>query len=553
MDRREQEVEMLTRPKRFKDADDAAEYLEVHEQAVREHREEQRTVEAAERYTNSPEATENRHKLAALSLASVARRFRSSAAGYRRKASDKLDGRSWDAPLPDAEFLEFVRAADRLILDSERADKLDNLAKREARKAKAAVVAESRVYSAKSDHSYYLDLAEIASPSGELDRTARAQERMARYSDELRYHVARRDKEGKRVLRILREAARQEDEVVHRQAYSQTESRALTTGGGATASASGGGAAAFVSPYWLLESWAPFRGVYRTFADQCAAWPLPEWGMQVYVPYFSTTDSAAQQTEGSAVTETDPTTALQGAQLQTVTGQVIVTQQLHERGFTGGGSFDRVMGRQLAQQLDEKLDLYVLNQVITNAPAAINDATVPALATFIPNLYADTAKAREQLTDTAGVRLRPTHLFSTSDLYSYVTRQFDNATAPGRPIVVPMFAPGFPIAANADDGPQGDAARPKWARFTGTVMPGGVLWFTDDNIPASGSNTQIIVSAPDQAVDVVEGDPVLSVFEQTVAGSLEVVVNLRAYVCAITRHASGSATIGGNAYPTSLV
>jgi hypothetical protein len=552
MDRYEQEAERLTRPKRFKDAADAAEYLEVHEQAVREHREEQRAVEAAERYTNSPEAKQNKHALAALSLASVARRFRSSAAGYRRKASDKLDGRAWDAPLPDREFHEFVQAADRLLLDSKRADALTRMAKREARKAEAAVVAEPRVYSAKSDHSYYLDLVEIASPSGELDRTARAQERMERYGAELAYHMRRKDREGKRAARILREVTRQPDETVHRRTFAESESRALTTGGGATASASGGGAAAFVSPYFILQDWAPFRGVYRTFADQCHPWPLPPWGMDVYIPYFSTTNSAAQQTEGSAVTETDPTTALQGAQLQTVTGQVIVTQQLHERGFTGGDSFDKVMGRELQQRLDEKTDVYVLNQVIAGG-GSVADNTVPALATFIPNLYADIAKGREVLTDTAGVRLRPTHLFTTSDLYSYVTRQFDNATAPGRPIVVPMFAPGFPIASGADDGPQSDRARPKWARFTGTVMPGGVLWFTDDNIPASGSNTQIIVSAPDQAVDVVEGDPVLSVFEQTVAGSLEVVVNVRAYVCAITRHASGSATIGGNAYPTSLV
>jgi hypothetical protein len=487
MDPIDQRLARLTHTKPFRDTADAAEYLEIHEQAVREQREHQRAVEAAERYAGSPQAKENRHRLAALSLASIARRFRSSATGYARRASDKLAGRDWDTPLPPSEFQAFCQAADRLILDSARADALDRMAKREAKKAEAAVVKEPRVYGPKSDHSYYADLAEIASPSGELDKTARAQERMTRYSDELRYHVARRDKEGKRVLRILRKAARQEDEVVHRQAYSQSESRALTTGGGATASASGGGAAAFVSPYLILQDWAPFRGIYRTFADQCHPWPLPEWGMDVYVPYFSTTDAAAQQTEGSAVTETDPTTALQGAQLQTVTGQVIITQQLHERGFTGGGSFDKVMGRQLQQQLDEKLDLYVLNQVITNAPAAINDATVPALATFIPNFYADGAKAREQLTDTAGVRLRPTHLFTTTDLYSYVTRQFDNATAPGRPIVVPMFAPGFPIASGADDGPQSDKDRPKWARFTGTVMPGGVLWFTDDNIPASGS------------------------------------------------------------------
>lgn len=134
-----------------------------------------------------------------------------------------------------------------------------------------------------------------------------------------------------------------------------------------------------------------------------------------------------------------------------------------------------------------------------------------------------------------------------------MTRQVDATT--NRPIVTPQFAPGFPLATGADDGPQGDQDRPKWARFTGTILPGGVLWFTDDAIPASGSDAQLVVSAPDQAVTLCESDPVLTLFldAATTAGDLQAIVNLRSYVAAVLRYPSGNATIVGSAYTTSLL
>jgi hypothetical protein len=84
-------------------------------------------------------------------------------------------------------------------------------------------------------------------------------------------------------------------------------------------------------------------------------------------------------------------------------------------------------------------------------------------------------------------------------------------------------------------------------------MPGSVLWYTADAIPASSSNTQLIISSPDESVALFEGEPILSVFPETAASSLEVLLNLRAYVLAVIRYPNGSAVITGNAYPTSAV
>jgi hypothetical protein len=253
----------------------------------------------------------------------------------------------------------------------------------------------------------------------------------------------------------------------------------------------------------------------------------------------SSTTSVAQQTEGQTVSNTTPATALVGAQIETVAGQVTICPQVSDRGFTGGGPFVIVISRQLQQQLDEKVNLYALNQALAGA------ASVAGQSSFTnAGLYQDLASARETLTDTAGTRLRPAHLFTTSAFYSYVTRQVDDDH---RPIVTPQFAPGFPLT-------EGDE-QTSWSRFTSTVLPGGVLWFTDDTIPTYGttSEIQLVVSAPDEAMVLLEGDPIFSVYPQTDAASLELVAGMRAYVAAIPRYVSGTSSIAGSAYTSALV
>jgi hypothetical protein len=145
-------------------------------------------------------------------------------------------------------------------------------------------------------------------------------------------------------------------------------------------------------------------------------------------------------------------------------------------------------------------------------------------------------------------------LFTTSDLYSYVTRQ---VAAGGTPFFQPMLAfPGYPpqnaLLSGADDGWDGFAKKPSWSRFTGTMLPGQVAWFTDDNIPASGSNTQLFLLSPEEAIVLFEQQqPTLNVFPQTVANNLEIVLTVRKYCAFLARHTAGIQIIVGAAYPTS--
>jgi hypothetical protein len=266
--------------------------------------------------------------------------------------------------------------------------------------------------------------------------------------------------------------------------------------------------------------------------------------MHVYLPYLSEGAKATEQTEGGTVTETAPVAAFEGAEVKTVTGQVTMSQQLRDRAFTGGGAVDIVIAKQLHEQWEERTEKATLAAVYATGKSVTGQTTYSTKA-----LYQDLAAARDEITDTAGVRLRPTHLFTTSDLYAWATRQEDKNE---RPIVTPKFAPGFPLTKGADDF---DSQRdPQWARFTGTVMPGGVLWFTSDAIEPEGTTTKtrVIVSAPEVSIVVAEDEPVTTIFPETLGNTMRVIVNLRSYTATITRHAGGTAIITGGAYTTGL-
>lgn len=421
------------------------------------------------------------------------------------------------------------------------------------RQSRVAVTHEPRTYALHSRHSYYADVVAAAQP--DYPGTLEARTRLIRYERELGVEMARGSKEGLRAERIIRARVRTGDaeEDQRRATALLNEIRGFGTDGGVSAS-SPGEAAPFVTPAFLYDQWGPFRGAARSFADQCLLLPLPAFGMKVYVPYFSTGPKVGQQTEGGAVAETEPGTELEpSATVAMITGQITGTQQLHDRGGSGGGATDVIIGKQLQEQLDAEVDLYVLNQAITKGNAVAGNSsswTGSKEAAGLEKLYEDLAKGREEITDTAGTRLRPTHLFTTSDFYSFVTRQVDQQA---RPIVTPHFVPGFPLAADADDHDESHQL-PKWSRFTGTVMAGGLLWFTDDNLPNEGTTTRtrLLVSSPGDAIILMEDEPVLSVFLETKADTLRTILNLREYAACVTRHSAGTSVIAGAAYTSSL-
>jgi hypothetical protein len=459
--------------------------------------------------------------------------------GTIRDQTDKAIGIVLDAyratgttRLADADFRAFRSALGWVTDYNAVLGVLDKVAD-ESRSRAAVIHYEPRTYGpAHPEHSWFRDLIALGVPEMfDVATREAATARLERHGREVAVEMrSTKSAEGDRARRIMRDEHRSASGDGGRQAFHDAELRALDS--------TLGSAGWLVAPAYVTAQWAQFHSPYRAFANQCLKLDLPPYGLEVLIPSFTAaTPTAAQGSENTGVDEpVAPAGTFLTANLATIAGGVSVSQQLFDRGGCDGLSFDEILAVQLRDSLDAQIDAYVLAQVIANA-GTVTDTT--SVTTGV--LYGDLSTASEQMADTAGTRLRPTHLFTTSDLFGYFAHQLDTAN---RPIMTPSFdAQPFASLSAAGD--------PKAEGWTGHVMPAGMAWFIDDNIPASGANTRLVVSRP-QTVCLFEGDPIPAAYPATEAPSLAVYVSLRAYVAAIPRFPKGTQVIGGSTYPTTL-
>jgi hypothetical protein len=446
----------------------------------------------------------------------------------RLSVAANLMEKSQDGTLSTEDFRTFKSAIDDASKYHQQHQMLGEL-RRASLKTAAFIKSEPRTYGpAHPERSFFMDIAALRSPYAGAMEQQGAAERLKQHAKECAVESRDATKEGRRVQQAWRDGNRNADPAVNRDAAFDEELRAMSSG-----STSGG---ALVTPEYLVEDWAAFRTPYRAFVDQCRAFPLPPYGMQINIPAFTSTAAAGSQTENTPVAETDPSGAYLTTQLATVTGQLTVSQQLNDRGGQPGLTFDMIAAAQLKEQVDQGVDNFVLTQALANA-GTVSDSS----AFSISNLYGDLAKAREAMQDAAGTRLKGTHAFFTSDLWGHVTGQVDSSQ---RPIIVPAFTaePWASLVANGD---------PKGEGWAGHVLPDGLAVFQDNNVPAVGSNSQIVVARPSE-VFVFEGSPISFSYAETEAADLSVVIGLRVYVGCIVRYAKAVQAISGNTYPTTL-
>ena len=200
----------------------------------------------------------------------VRAKLQASMEGHLRRAAELVE-QAGDERMSADQYRHFQRATTRAAELAEQRAVLQGLEDRAYK-----VVNEARTYGPESRASWFLDLALRA----DLDPTVNelARERQAKYGAELAYEARRGSPEGRRVVLALHEKARCEREDIHREA----ETRAVGTDGGISASAAGE-AASFVSPAFIEDAWAPYRGKARSFADQCGTAPMPRWGLKIYI------------------------------------------------------------------------------------------------------------------------------------------------------------------------------------------------------------------------------------------------------------------------------
>lgn len=155
--------------------------------------------------------------------------------------------------------------------------------------------------------------------------------------------------------------------------------------------------AGLVVPQYLTDMVAPYARAARPFADACRHHDLPAEGMTVNISRITTATSAAVQTQGAAVSETDIDDTLLTVNVQTVGGSQTITRQAVERG-TG---VEDVTVADLITSHATAVDSTLLNQAangLTNVATAIayTDDT-PTAAELYPKLLAGVAAVEAAL------------------------------------------------------------------------------------------------------------------------------------------------------------
>lgn len=419
-----------------------------------------------------------------------------------------------------------------------------------------AVLDEPMVYGEGSPHSYFADLARCYGPA-QLS-TPGAQERLAEWSHQVEREIAHDSETGRGAVKQLREKYRTENGQETRKALEDfvargrlsldmkagVESRAVATGGGATASASGGGGAAFVTPVFYVSDYAPFREFGRAFADQCNAQPLPDYGMTVYMPYVSAKAGVASQTEGTGVNESDPSFGYLSAGLVTYAGEVTLSQQFLDR---AGPNFsaDRMIFDQLQRDYAPQIDTYTITQALAAAQTSGNwtgnsGAFVLNVTSGSGGFEGQVRKGKGKIKTTQGTVMNPTHLFLDPNRYEYIAGWSDSQ---GRAVVVPDYAGPMNALANSGNDDAGIEGYTQ-TRFAGLPV------YCDGNLPtpATGHDQAVVACMPE--VYLYEGPTVMRVVPQTLAGNLQSLLQLYAYVAVLIRYPNGVYTILGTGMGT---
>jgi hypothetical protein len=433
-------------------------------------------------------------------------------------ASEIRAGRGRDANLSGPARERYAASLARAEQHDTRVQRLEAISEEKRATLRVSVRREPRVYGELSPYSYFADHFAASLP-GHRDHAA-ANERLRRHAHEVGLEASGLSDEGLRARRAIGETRGRET------GRPAEELRALTS-----ASGSGG---ALVTPQYLTEDYAVWRNYPPSFWMQSVPVTDEGFGMEVYLPAYTSGTSADQQVaENAGVSDASPTAQYLSCSLVTMTGEVEVSQQVIDRAGPGPG-FDVITNAQLTEDLNAAVDSYMLTQAIAGA-GTVTDST----SFSVTDLWADLGKARSQMRTTAGAKLQPTHLFIAPDPYEYYTSQVDGN---GRPLLTPV-----PAGASLAVTPGPDGGPPLGA--TGLKLLSTPV-FSDGNIPnfTGTTNTQIVLASMSD-VFTIATEPVLRVVPETFSSTLTVVIQLYRLVGIIVRHAAACQVVSGSAYP----
>jgi HK97 family phage major capsid protein len=291
----------------------------------------------------------------------------------------------------------------------------------------------------------------------------------------------------------------------------------------------------FVPPIWLLDQYEKVARAGRPFADIWSSKPLPLIGDFVDIPTLVTGSTAATQTEGSAVSNTDPTTSSIQSHVYTIAGEITVNRQVLDR----GQGMDQVYFEDLLGAYAVALDTKLISSNASNEKGVLNVSGINArtftAGTATPaGLYAAIAGAKSDvdtnLNEAANV------VVMHGRRWMWFVGQVDGSN---RPLVVPNNNGAMNAAALLEGGATGPV---------GTIF-GNVPVVVDNNIPTNlgaGTDEDRIIVATRRVLELrEEAAPRLEVDPYSAGSNLQTKLRLYSYNAHGVRNAKGVTVISG--------
>jgi HK97 family phage major capsid protein len=275
--------------------------------------------------------------------------------------------------------------------------------------------------------------------------------------------------------------------------------------------------AGLVVPQYLVDLAAPYARAGRPTADFATAKrTLPAAGMTLNISRMTTgTSTAVQETQNTAVSNTDSDDTLLTIPVRTIAGQQDLSRQAIERG-TG---IDTFVLADLIRSWHTTVDYQVLNGSGSNGQfkgirnSGGNAVTYTSTAPTTALLYSKLADAYQQVE--SNVFIAPTHWIMHPRRLAAILASSDTT---GRPLAVPTA--NGPMNATA-----AGAGLPGYGNSGYTIL--GLPVVTDANVltnlgAATNQDEIYCVAAPEMHLWEQAGSPFALSFDQTTAGSLTI-------------------------------
>jgi hypothetical protein len=251
------------------------------------------------------------------------------------------------------------------------------------------------------------ELAALQARTTPTANRAPAYDQVARVGQEERTYRPDEDRRGSNFERDVAAAFFGDYEAQGRLARHMQEERAergdqLRADGQQQRAAGTGAFAGLVVPQYLTDLYAPAAAARRPFADSCRPHDLPPQGMTVNISRITTsTSTALQASENTAVSETNIDDTLLPISVQTNAGQQTLSRQAIER----GAGVEPVVLDDLFRRYATTLDSTLLNQAtngLTNVATSVayTDAT-PTVAELYPKVIEGLSGVEAALMDMA--------------------------------------------------------------------------------------------------------------------------------------------------------